>query len=510
MSGKGADRVEAQTGISRARKITIAVGPLLFVVVLTFFRPDPENPAVGRTLAVAVLMAYYWLTDAIPMSATALLPIVLLPFLGVMESGKIAPLYINDIIFLFIGGFLIATAMEKWNLHRRIALRIIFSVGKSPAWLLFGFMAASWLLSGWVSNTATTLMMVPIVMALAAKFEESGGASARAFTVCLLLGIAYAASIGGMATLIGTAPNLSLARIFQQTFPDAPPITFFRWMTFAMPVSMVLALLVFLYLRRFVLGRTPLNVDRAVVRDEYRSLGPMSREEKIVFYLFCTFIVLIVTRADVVAGGATLRGWASRLGVEEFVTDGAVSIAVAFVLFLIPAQKREGFILGGGAINRLPWDIIILLGGGFALAKAFQVSGLSAYLGGQLSVLAGLHPLLLVVGVCALITFLTELTSNTATTQVVLPIIASMSVALGINPLFLMVPVTMTASCAFMLPVATPPNAIVFGTHRLEVRQMARVGLVLNLIGIVIISLAMYFIGRRVFGINLDTPPGWM
>ncbi len=215
--------MQEQANATTAKRVTIALGPVLFLVILIAVRPDPENPAVGRTLAVAVLMAYYWITEAIPMAATALLPIVLLPFLGVMESGNIAPLYINDIIFLFIGGFLIAMAMEKWNLHRRIAMRIILSLGRSPAWLLFGFMGASWLLSGWVSNTATTLMMVPIVMALAGKFEESGGEAAKGLTVCLLLGIAYASSIGGMATLIGTAPNLSLARIFAQTFPQGTP-----------------------------------------------------------------------------------------------------------------------------------------------------------------------------------------------------------------------------------------------------------------------------------------------
>jgi len=282
-------------------------------------------------------------------------------------------------------------------------------------------------------------------------------------------------------------------------------------MAFAMPLSLVLAVLTFLYLRRVVLGRHHVDIDRAVVRQEYAALGPMSREEKIVFYAFWAFVLLIVTRADVNMGETVIRGWASRLGVAGFVSDGTVSIAVAFVLFLIPARGGKGFVLtGGDAINRLPWDIIILLGGGFALAKAFQVSGLSAYLGGQLAVLGGVHPLILILAVCALITFLTELTSNTATTQVVLPIIASMCVALGINPLLLMVPVTITASCAFMLPVATPPNAIVFGTHRITVRQMARTGFALNLIGIVTITLAMYFVGRLAFGIDLDILPEWV
>jgi len=500
----------AHNTLAMSRRILMGAGPLLFLVFYFGVHPDPENPAVGKTLAVAVLMAFYWLTEAVPMAVTALIPVVAFPFLGVLTGREVAPLYINNIIFLFIGGFLLAISMERWNLHKRIALRILLAVGRNPTWLLFGFMAASWVLSGWVSNTATTLMMVPIVMALAVKFEEKGGEHASALTVCLLLGIAYAASIGGMATLIGTAPNLSLARIFSQTFPDAPEISFLRWMAFAVPVSAVMLLLTFGYLRVAVLRHSPLALEVDVVRGEYEALGKMSYEEKCVFWTFWAFVVLIVSRGDVHLGDTVIHGWASRIGVGGYVTDGTVSVAVALALFFMPAKRDGGSVLSVDALARLPWDIIILLGGGFALAKAFQVSGLSGYLGGQLAALSSVHPFVLILAVCALITFLTELTSNTATTQVVLPIIASMAVALGINPLFLMVPVTISASCAFMLPVATPPNAIVFGTHRLRVAQMARVGLALNLIGIVTIATMMYVLGRAVFGIDLEKPPAWM
>jgi sodium-dependent dicarboxylate transporter 2/3/5 len=502
--------MNAEHTIPTSKRVLMGAGAVLFFVFWVFVHPDPGNPLVGKALAVAVLMAFYWLTEAVPMAVTALIPVVAFPFLGVLTGREVAPLYINNIIFLFIGGFLLAISMERWNLHRRIALRILLAVGRNPTWLLFGFMAASWVLSGWVSNTATTLMMVPIVMALAAKFEEKGGPHATALTVCLLLGIAYASSIGGMATLIGTAPNLSFARIFSQTFPEAPEVTFLGWMAFAVPVSAVMMLVTFGYLRVVVLKHSPLALETDVVREEYDGLGSMTYEEKCVFWTFCAFIVLIVTRGDVHIGDSVVQGWASRIGVGEYVTDGTVSVAVALLLFFIPARREGGAVLSVDALPRLPWDIIILLGGGFALAKAFQVSGLSGYLGGQLSALKGVHPFILLLAVCGLITFLTELTSNTATTQVVLPIIASMAVALGINPLFLMVPVTISASCAFMLPVATPPNAIVFGTHRLRVSQMARVGLALNLTGIVTISTLMYLVGRAVFGIDLEKPPAWM
>ena len=263
-----------------SKNVFVVVGAALFFGFLFGYDPVPDRPVVGRTLAVAVLMAFYWLTEALPMSATALIPVVAFPMMGVLNASEVAPLYINNIMFLFIGGFLLAAGMERWELHRRIALRIIISVGKSPALLLFGFMFGSWVLSGWVSNTATTLMMTPIVMALALKFEEKGGEAVMPLTIALLLGIAYASSVGGMATLIGTAPNLSLARIFSQTFPDAPEITFVKWMTFALPTSAVLFVVIYFYLRRVVLGRRKFDIDSEVLRGEYASLGrPVVRGE---------------------------------------------------------------------------------------------------------------------------------------------------------------------------------------------------------------------------------------
>jgi solute carrier family 13 (sodium-dependent dicarboxylate transporter), member 2/3/5 len=486
------------------------LGPAVFLVVLFGFHPVPDKPAVGATLAVALWMAIYWFSDAIPMAATALIPIVAFPFLGILSATQVAPLYLNDIIMLFVGGFLIAAAMERWELHRRIALRIILLLGQSPARLLLGFMLAGWLLSQWISNTATTLMMVPIVMAIVAGFEERVGEAARPLTVCLLLGIAYAASIGGIATLIGTPPNLALAEIFRLTFDAAPPITFLRWLLFGLPVSTVLFVLAFLYLRVAVLRGRTFPLDRELLRREYAALGRMRWEERAVLVVFAAFALLLLTRADIVLGGTTLHGWASRLGVAGSVGDGTVAIGVALILFLIPAGTRRGCLLDTGAVRGLPWDIVVLFGGGFALARAFQASGLSAYLGNRLIALGQLPPVVLVLAICTLLTFLTELTSNTATTQVVLPIIASMCVALDLNPLLLMVPATVSASCAFMLPVATPPNAIVFGTYRLRIADMARAGLVLNLLGIVVVTILMMTLGRWVFGIDLQAPPTWM
>ena len=476
------------------RQIFIIGGLAAFVLILWVLPIEPERPEAKRTLAVAVLMAVLWITEAIPLAVTALFPVALFPILGVMKGSEVAPVYLNNILFLFIGGFMLALAMERWNLHRRIALRIILSVGNSPSRMLLGFMTGSWILSMWVSNTATTMMMVPIAMALLGRLREYTGENFRKLEVALLLGVAYSSSVGGMATLIGTAPNLSFARIYSMSFPDAPEIGFVQWLGLGLPVSTLLFATIFLLLRTLFTRRVVFDMQPTVLEEEYRSLGKPSYEEKVVLVAFSVMALLLVTRSDITINDTTIHGWSSLFADPSFLDDGTVAITVALVLFLIPARSRKEFVMGPGIVAKLPWDIIILLGGGFALAKGFQDSGLSAYLGGQLGVLQTLHPLVMVLAICALITFLTELTSNTATTQVVLPIIASLSTVVGVSPLLLMVPATIAASCAFMLPVATPPNAIVFGTHRIKVTDMASVGMWLNLISIVVVSLLVYTI----------------
>ena len=477
------------------RAMYVAAALVVFLVILFVLPIAPDEPLIKRTLAIGVLMAILWITEAVPLAVTALIPVAAFPLLGVMKGSTVAPLYLNNILFLFIGGFIIALAMERWNLHRRIALKIILTVGRSPTRVLLGFMLGSWVLSMWVSNTATTMMMVPIALALMIKLEESAGSLSRRFEVGLLLGIAYASSVGGMATLIGTAPNLSFARIYAISFPEAPEITFLFWLGIGLPVSIVLVVVVFLVLRALFTRNLDFDMDPEVLDNEYRSLGPKSFEEKVVLAVFVALAVLLVTRSNLTIGATTLYGWGSLFPDASFIDDGTVAITVALVLFLIPSRGRDGFVMEREAITKLPWDILILLGGGFALAGGFHESGLSAYLGGKLAALSGLHPIFMVLAICTLITFLTELTSNTATTQVVLPIIASLSTVVGVNPLLLMVPATIAASCAFMLPVATPPNAIVFGTHRLHVRDMAAVGIRLNLIAIVVITLIVYALG---------------
>jgi sodium-dependent dicarboxylate transporter 2/3/5 len=491
----------------------IIIGAPVLALCLAFFvELEPGRPAVTYTAAVALLMALWWLTGVVSLAATALLPVVLFPFLGIMDATSVASHYMNDVIFVFLGGFILALAMQRWNLHRRIALRILLTIGVRPRAMLFGFMAPAFFLSMWISNTATAMMIVPIAMAIILRFEETHDHPAfQRYTVGLLLGIAYSASVGGVATLIGTPPNLALSRIFAVSFPGAPELSFARWFLFGFPLALVLFALLYAVLATvYCRGLGALTIDRAVIRDQYAALGAISPEERMVGAAFVAMALLWLTRPGLEMGDLHIPGWASLLGEPGFVRDGTVAMTVAVLLFLLPAPSQRGSrLMHWHATQDLPWEIVILFGGGFALAEGFQISGLSAWVGEHMNSLGQLHPISLVLFTCLLISLLTELTSNTATSQVVLPVMAALAVRVGLHPLLLMVPATLACSFAFMLPVATPPNAIVFGTRRIRMVQMMHTGLAFNLVGVLIATLAMYTLGRLVFGIDPDTMPPW-
>ena len=501
-------------GKTTTQKTGLILGPLLFFIVLLFFDFDPANPILTRMAAVAILMAVWWITDAIPLFATALLPMILFPLLGIMKSNDTAPVYFNSTILLFLGGFMIALTMEKWNLHKRISLVIIRFIGGGPRKMVLGFMIASAFLSMWISNTATAIMMVPIGLAIVLKMEGNFGvAETRKFTTSLMLGIAYGCSIGGIATLVGTPPNLSFARIFQITFPNADPITFGTWFIMGLPISIIMLVIVWLILTRIFFRVPPnLTVDKSIVTKEYKELGPISFEEKSVLIIFTLTAFLWVFRKKLTLGIFTIPGWSQLLPSSPLIDDATVAIFMAMIMFLIPTRNKEtkySTIMGPDVITKLPWNIVLLFGGGFALAKGFQVTGLSVFIGNEFSGLAGMPPIIMIVIICLGITFLTELTSNTATTEMILPILASVAVAMQTNPLMLMIPATLSASCAFMMPVATPPNAVVFGSGRIKISDMARAGVFINLIGIIIITVLFYFIGTEVFSIDLNVFPEW-
>ncbi len=465
---------------------------------------DPGHPAVTRMAAVAVLMALWWVTEALPLAATALVPLVALPLLGIAPAKVVAGSYINSTIFLFIGGFLIAQAMERWHLHRRIALAVVGIFGGRPGALVLGFMMATALLSMWISNTATTVMMVPIAVAILDGLAlDEGEASARAFAVALLLGIAYAASIGGVATLVGTPPNLALARIYQISFPGSPAIAFGQWMLLGVPVALVMLLAAWLLLTRGLYPQlNGLRLSLDALHRERLALGPVTWAQWSVALVFGLTALLWIFRKDLDLGFARIPGWSGWLPWARGIDDGTVAIGMALSLFLLPAREGRGGtrLLEADAFGRLPWGVVVLFGGGFALAKGFADSGLSAWLGGHFLGAGHLGRMTLVATVTSGVTGLTELTSNTATTQLILPVLAAAARGVGLTPLQLMVPATLAASFAFMLPVATPPNAVVFGTGRVRIGDMVRAGIWLNLAGILTILAAARWLLPLVFG----------
>jgi sodium-dependent dicarboxylate transporter 2/3/5 len=497
---------------SFTRRFGLLLGPLISLILLIFFNLDPEHPEVTRAAAVALLMAVWWITEAVPLAITSLLPVLLFPLLNVMQAKKVAPIYFNHIIFLFIGAFMVALAMQRWGLHKRIGLKILTWIGVGPRRITLGFMVTTAFLSMWISNTATTMMMIPIALAVILKLEETlGKKELFKFNIGFFLGIAHAATVGGIATLIGTPPNLSFARILHIYFPQAPEISFATWFFFALPLSVVFLILIWLVLTiRYSPPRGKFQIDSEVFKEEYRKLGPFKFEEKVVLVIFALMAFLWILRVDIEIGNFVIPGWSSLLGVADFVDDSTVAVLMAVLLFVIPSKSEKGRrIMNWATAVKLPWDIVLLFGGGFALASGLKESGLSTWLGNQLTGLSLLPPILIIMLICAMLTFLTELTSNTATTEMVLPILAGVAVAIKINPLFLMVPATLSASCAFMMPVATPPNAIIFGTRRLRIADMAKTGISLNLIGIILITLTIYFLGKLVFNIDLTQFPAW-
>jgi sodium-dependent dicarboxylate transporter 2/3/5 len=357
-------------------------------------------------------------------------------------------------------------------------------------------------------------MMVPIGLAMIYQLEEEFGRErSHTFSVGLMLGIAYSCSVGGLMTLVGTPPNLALVQIFHIIFPEAPPLAFGQWMILGVPLGMVMLALAWVLITK-VFYRVPadLRVDPQVVKEERANLGPLSFEEKAILMVFGTTALLWIFRVDLQIGVATIPGWSRLLPNPGMIDDGTVAITMASILFFIPTRDRSGGdrrIMGPDVIPRLPWNIVLLFGGGFALAEGFQATGLAQLLGERFEAISALPTFLLILLVCLAITFLTELTSNTATTQMILPILADIAVATGTHPLVLMIPATLSASCAFMMPVATPPNAIVFGSGRLSVGEMAKVGFFLNLIGALVIAGLVYTLGSAVFGIDASTLPEW-
>ena len=495
-----------------SKYIGLSLGIIIFLIILLYTDLKPGHPEVTRTLAVALLMATWWVTEAIPLFVTALLPLFLFPMLGILDGKEVSTTYMNHIIFVYVGGFAMALAMEKWNLHKRIALKILMIVGISPGRILLGFMLATAFLSMWISNTATTMMMIPIVMSIVLNLEETAGKKAVSrYTTGLLLAIAYSASVGGMSTLVGTPTNLVLPKTLTLLYPAAPEISFASWFFFAFPVTVLMFAAVFLFILLLYRPKEKwTNVKKQHFRELYKNLGPASYEEKIVFTLFVILALLWIFRADIEFDRFRIPGWASIFGNPGFINDGTVAVLMAVILFIIPSRSgKTKRIMDLKTMQKLPWHIVLLFGGGFALALGFQSSGLSVWFGEKLSWTQTIQPYLILAAVVTMMIFLTELTSNVASTQMLLPIFAALAVSSGNNPILLMIPVTLSSSLAFMLPTATPPNAIIFGTERIRIQTMVRTGLLLNLIGIIIVVLITWLYGLKLLHITPGEMPPW-
>lgn len=494
---------------------------MLFAAVLLAPLPEGMSLEAKRTAAVVLLMAVWWITEAVEMAITSLLPLVLFPVLGILPSERVAPYYTDHVIFLYFGGFVVALAIQKWNLHRRIALHTIRWVGTQPTRLVLGFMIATAFLSMWMSNTACAMMMFPIGMAVVLQLagEEGQQPDRRIldnFGSVLMLSIAYAASVGGIGTLIGTPTNLVFSGTAPKLVPGAPEIQFLRWMAIGIPVVVIFLPICWFYLCRYS-SAVPLNQiqfrsGQHVIEDELRKMGRITLEEKILLVVWALMALLWIFRAPLNLGAFTIPGWSQLFAKRAFLHDATVAMAAGLLLCLIPSSKMKSgknggppqreFLIDWPTIRQgVPWGVLFLFGGGFALAAGMEQTGLSAWLGTIFGKLAGIPPFLIVLVTCLGVTFLSEIASNTATAVMAMPILAATASQVGLHPYLIMIAGTVAASYGFMLPVATPPNAIVYSSGWIPAPQMAKTGFALDLMGVLLVAVMVYLLVGPVFGI---------
>ncbi|WP_116768835.1 SLC13 family permease [Maribacter litoralis] len=469
------------------------LGPLVFFYILFFFHPDDLSEAANAVLASVAWVAIWWITEAIPIYVTALLPLILFPLTGGLSLSETATSYGHKYIFLYMGGFIMAIAIEKWNLHRRIALTIINLIGTNVINIILGFMLATAFLSMWISNTAAAVIILPIAMAIVHQLNDNPDTEKnenKIFGKALMLAIAYSASIGGIGTLIGTPTNLVLAGVVQSTF--GKEITFSEWFVLGFPIAIILLFLCWYYLTRFAFtfNQKEFPGGRTEIAARLKALGKMGFEEKTVLVVFA----------------ATAFAWIARSFLLQRLIpkmdDTIIAMCTVVILFLLPTRKKGKRLMDWEDAVKLPWGILLLFGGGLTLALGFDQSGLALWIGSKLSALQILPFFLLLMILIAIVNFMTEITSNIATTAILLPVLVSLAPVLGVHPYYLMIAATLAASCAFMLPVATPPNAVVFGSGYLEMQDMVKKGFWLNIISIIILTVIVYVVLPLVWDLN--------
>lgn len=480
------------------KRLGLVIGPLLFLIILLLTPFEGLSEQGHAVLATTIWIAVWWVTEAIPIAATALLPIVLFPLTGGMNLASTTASFGHKYVFLYLGGFLIAIGIEKWNLHRRIALTIIAFIGSDIRKIILGFMIATAFLSMWISNTATSVMMLPIGLAIIKQLKDNPDTDEDEnliFGKALMLGIAYSASIGGIATLIGTPPNLVLAGIIESTY--GYEITFLEWFQFGLPVALLLLIFCWYYLTRIAYKFKQVDFPGGLkeIQRLKSNLGIISKEERRVGFVFILAALCWISRSFILQP------------LFPGIDDTIIAILFGITLFIIPSKNNKEPLLNWKDTLNLPWGIILLFGGGMALAKAFDESGLALWLGNLMTEFGGFPFFILLLLLITAVNFLTEITSNLATTAMLLPVLAPLALEVGVHPFGLMVGAAVAASCAYMLPVATPPNAVVFGSGYLRIPDMVSKGIVLNLFSILVINIMVYFLLPFLWEIDLTSFP---
>lgn len=475
------------------RRAALFLGPLIFAscCLLPF---GLEKPA-QITLGITIWIAFWWIVEPVPMAVTSLLPLVLFPISGVMPLKTTAAEYSNEIVYLFLAGFILGKSIEKWGLHRRIALSLVAAIGSSPSSILLGFMVATAFISMWISNTATAIMMLPVALAVAGRGGEGNADFSSNFSKNLMLGIGYAASIGGMATVIGTPTNAIFVSYARQNFPDST-VSFGKWLAFGLPFAAVLLLFCWkMLLWTFPIKKGENSQNPGIIKAELASLGKISMPEKRVLALFSLVIF------GWVSGSLIWYGWFPKnLGIG----DTLVALTGAILLFLIPADRVSGEkLMDWKTAERIPWGILLLFGGGLAIAKGFDMSGLARWMGDKMTGLGGLPLWLVLFVVLAVTVLLSEVASNIATASMMMPVLASLATAIGVHPFGLLMAATLAASVGFMLPIATAPNTIVFSSGHLTTRDMMKAGFWLDLAAIILLIGFVFWVMPLAWGISL-------
>lgn len=490
-------------GTSLVKKWGFGLGLLAFLLIILLPTPAEMSKQAQHVGAVTVLMMIWWFSETIPVYATAFVPLALFPLLTDISAAQLATSYGHSLVLLLLAGFFIAKGIEEQQLHKRIALSIIRKVGTGKRQILLGFMIAAAFLSMWLANIIIVLLMLPIAIAIIEKEELIS--KDRRFGFSLLLGIAYASSIGGTGSLIGTPPNLVLVATLDKLYPAAPEISFLSWMLIGLPLILILLPILWWYMVKYYKIEGELEGGKAQLDEAFTALGPMKLGEKKALAIFILTAIGWLWRKDIPIDEFVLPGWSTLLGVGDTVNDSTVGMIGALLMFIVKDGAAKP-LLNWSQAQKIPWGPLMLIGGGLALATGLKVSGLVAYIGASLSFIGSLPVLLIIIFIVVFMLFFTEVNSNTATATLFLPLLAAIAVGNQINPLLFVVPATFACSFAFMLPIATGPNMVIFGSERLSISEMAKCGLGLNLICIVVLTALLYFLIIPMWGIEVTLP----